>query len=80
MLQLIAESNIAHFHIIQNENTPEIATPCCAKAWSKFKQSINDRLTIHLDAILSENCNCTLLIQPEAPIHFIRCENVSNQI
>lgn len=77
MLYSIAKSDLIRFHIIQNENTPKTVVACSIKAWSKFKQLAKERLKVHLEAISSGNDECELLIQPEAPVHSIKCRNVS---
>lgn len=78
MLQLIALSKLKDFHIVQNENTPKTVTPCTAKAWTHFKQSVCRELRVHLEGIAKERNECDLLIQPEAPVYSIKCKNVRN--
>lgn len=75
MIGLIAESKLKDLHIIQNEITPKTVLPCSAKAWRKFKRRANE-IRVHLSARSNGEFECELLIQPEAPIYCVECENV----
>lgn len=80
LLDSIVGSNLTHFHIVQNENTPKTAVPCSVKAWSRFKRYASEQLKLHLDAISKRKNGCELLVQPEAPVHSITCENVRDHL
>lgn len=75
MIGLIADSKLKDLHIIQNEITPKTVLPCSAKVWCKFKRRANE-MRVHLSARSNGEFECELLIQPEAPIYCVECENV----
>lgn len=76
MIRQMVESKLKHLYIVQNENTPKTVMPCSARAWLHFKRHTGDRLRVNLVANSKGKIECDFLIQPEAPVYSITCQNV----
>lgn len=67
VITLIADSKIAHLHLVQNKHTPTAISlsSCSARAWRIVKRD-NPQLKVHL-RVESTNCG-EFVFQPEAPV------------
>jgi F-box protein 39 len=79
VLQLLANTRLKHFHILQNMYTPTgfKKSACSAKSWKALKDG-NPNILVHLRVESLKSAE--VLLQPDAPVYSITHQTPKNQV